>query len=921
MSAVAGITALIGAVKSLVNVGSNIINVTSQFEQTQKSLETVLQSAEKGQKLFEDLRKFSFDTTFGVDELASASSQLLNAGMAVDGLQDSLKTLGDLAQGDKVKFQELTSIFAKVQNTGKVTSMQLQQIALRGIPIQKTLKEMGVVGTASASDLTKAFQKLTEEGGQFHNAMDNIIDTIEGKRGFITDTLKEIYVNFGEVTGLTDAYKTALDFVYSILEKVNNKLMEWNENPVMKALMSGLLATILTGLVTIIGVSLVSALNTIIVKLGVIATLKTFIGGAGGLIALGVAGFAGLVAGIKGFSSAQEVAIKNQEELNKKMKEAEGFGGVHSVSETSRNERLKIAQDDLKLYRDTRKGIEDELKKLQAELNEYDSVDTTGWGENELAIRNNMLGANGGREAILENIKKKNNALEYTNKLINDTSNKVKTIQDQIKTIGEASSYEDVFKDAYESVNKTGKEIDKLEETLTKIQAYRGMNGVLGNDNQVIRVDTDQVDATIAHLKKQLEDLKIKLKLENAEDWQIALQKALGLDDITASSLIGKNGGDWIETYIKQRQDAYNQKSRTDSRLGINRNDIGSYAETMAKELLKVYENLMSDPTKFGINDEGMLDKTTSRIAEELDKLHDLYVKTEKDEEEWQKILNNAKDNMGEFSEETKQAIRSLKDMVKSNVEDAIQGSDVGNFLEKYKSNGGDALSALIEVIVQDLAEYIVNNEKVQYLLNIIRNTLQALSPFLDAILNVVASLALILKPILDGLNKVLNWIFGDFNKACDDLYHSMEDETIQRERNTQALVSQYQRLISVMKEQEEYYIHKKAELNAWSLKDYVSGVTPVNDMILTPNGTFSTHPNDTIIATKNPSGLGSGDVKVIVNNYSDANVDVKQNSVNGMNELLVTISKKVASDVAGGLNGWDSAFAMQKARVEGRRL
>ena len=61
--------------------------------------------------------------------------------------------------------------------------MQLQQIALRGIPIQQTLKDMGVTGTASAEQLTKAFEKLTDTGGQFHDAMNNIIDTIEGKKG------------------------------------------------------------------------------------------------------------------------------------------------------------------------------------------------------------------------------------------------------------------------------------------------------------------------------------------------------------------------------------------------------------------------------------------------------------------------------------------------------------------------------------------------------------------------------------------------------------------------------------------------------------------------------------------------------------------------------------------------------------------
>ena len=226
LAAAAGVTAIVGAVKTLVGFGSQIINVASQFEQVQTSLKTVLGDEERAKMMFEDLRKFSFKTTFGVDELAGASSQLLNVGVSASALQKDLKMLGDLAQGDKAKFQELTSIFAKVQSTGKATSMQLQQIALRGIPINQVLKEMGVTGVASAEQITKAFEKMTAEGGKFHDAMQNINETIEGKKGFISDTWKEILVNIGEITGLTRGWKKVLDTVADKLNDINNFLLK-----------------------------------------------------------------------------------------------------------------------------------------------------------------------------------------------------------------------------------------------------------------------------------------------------------------------------------------------------------------------------------------------------------------------------------------------------------------------------------------------------------------------------------------------------------------------------------------------------------------------------------------------------------------------------------------------------------------------
>ena len=196
-----------------------------------------------------------------------------------------------------------------------------------------------------------------------------------------------------------------------------------------------------------------------------------------------------------------------------------------------------------------------------------------------------------------------------------------------------------------------------------------------------------------------------------------------------------------------------------------------------------------------------------------------------------------------------------------------------------------------------------------------------ALSPLIQAILNVLWLIVMPLQALFKVIQNALQKIFGKFNKQIDDLYNSMKLEQEARDQNTKDLTDTYKNLIKTMREQEEYYLRKKTELNAWTLKDYVENATPVNDMILSPHGAFSTNPNDTIIATKNPSGLGGGDVKVTVNNYSNDNVDIQQRNVNGMKELLVTISQKIASDVAGGYNGWDGAMAMQQQRISGRRL
>ena len=40
-----------------------------------------------------------------------------------------------------------------------------------------------------------------------------------------------------------------------------------------------------------------------------------------------------------------------------------------------------------------------------------------------------------------------------------------------------------------------------------------------------------------------------------------------------------------------------------------------------------------------------------------------------------------------------------------------------------------------------------------------------------------------------------------------------------------------------------------------------------------------------------------------------------------GQKELMVTISRMVASDYASGRNGWDSAYSGRESRMKGRRV
>ena len=928
LAAVAGVTALVGAVKGLIGIGSNMMNVTSQFEQTQKSLETVLQSAEKGQKLFEDLRKFSFDTTFGVDELANASSQLLNAGMAVSGLNTNLKMLGDLAQGDKNKFQELTSIFAKVQNTGRATSIQLQQLALRGIPIQKTLREMGVTGVASAEDLTKAFEKLTGEGGQFHDAMNNIIDTIEGKKGFISDTLKEINVNFAELTGITDAYKQGLDILYGILEKINNKLIEWNENPTVKAIMSGLLAGALTTIVAIIGVSLVGALATVITKLGIIAALKAAINPTGLLIGLGVAGSVGLVAGLKSLSNSEEEAQKKAKLLNDELEKTYKLVNHNPViSDQEVSLKLENETNLLNSYKKMLEEQEENLENARTKLSQIEAKMKADGGA--------VTGYEKQWERANKEVEKYTKTVEQATNYVTMQEKAVANIQKSISQMDSLADMKSTFDEIYNStISSEQKKITELSSQLDKVLAYEAklkeLNGRADQSGKLISYENSKqaIDDTVKYLQDEINKIKINLKIENADEWMKTLQKAYGFDNDQLLKLIkgtangGINGGEATKDYVQSLLEKARIERKTAELLGVNQSKgRKDYIGDVAQEVMNTYQALM-DSGLFGMDENGKLDKTTQEMLQQIKALEQAFKASGGTEEEWQKIVGNYIDETTDKLSEQKTVWEQLTESATAYFESLGFGKETaqqfGALVSNIASMSLDSLVNSCEAIGDALARGTdVGDAMRRQFASFLTQVTKSIS-----VTCIQAGLSLIAQSGWAGVPAALGlFALGGVSAMASGFINGMVNTTEQDKHNQQVkdLTDSYKKLQEAIKEQEEYYIRKKAELNMIGLADKV---TKVNDMILTPHGTFSTSPQDTIIATKNPQGLGGNvvnNIKVI--NNAGVDVNVRENKGNNINEILVTISKKIASDVAGGVNGWDSAFALQQQRVNGRRL
>lgn len=231
-------TAMAGLMGTLTVTG---IKYNSMMENYTMDFTTLLQDAEKAQSKVEELRSLDLSTPLDFETLASATKMMLNFGIAEEEAGAKLTQLSDIAMGNKEKFDSLVLAFSQIRSVGKLTMMDLRQMANQGFnPLQVVAEETGVaIGDLQefmsygkpSEDMTKAFQQAqnevkklgdnasigaqmlasmaeegiisadivaqaidtaTGEGGRFYKATENAAKTLTGQWSMLQGGLKKL---------------------------------------------------------------------------------------------------------------------------------------------------------------------------------------------------------------------------------------------------------------------------------------------------------------------------------------------------------------------------------------------------------------------------------------------------------------------------------------------------------------------------------------------------------------------------------------------------------------------------------------------------------------------------------------------------------------------------------------------------------
>lgn len=1038
LASVAGVTALVEIFSrftgSVMNAGKASVQAYSSFEMLENGLSNMLtnmgEGADAGSKLFEELRKFSLETTFGVDTLASASQQLLTVGVSTDILKDKLKELGNISGGNTEKFNRLIEVYTKIKATGKATGIQINQLSmLTGVSFVQALGK----ANATAEELDEVFKQLTTDGGMFAGAMDSINDTIQGKMEFVSSTWTEFLASFGELSGLADTTKSALDTIYNVLQRVVDKMNEWNDNPVIQSILRGVLLASILSIGTVLGVTVVTALINVATQLGVVTAiatgLKAVINPLGLVLTGVIAGVTALGVAIKVGNDKQQKEIekttqkyRDQLEVLKDLSDTEIRRSEVELRQKNRNEFTKedlinesafnwyeeVVDYENKLTELKRDFYEFEAYKEGASLDDYLASDTTLEEQKqkveELKARYETLNeqlkvynAYKAEETRLNNqasesFKTFSSALQTANDWYADTTmGKIEVLSKQIEDYKQAlyGGYDILVKlgngdtmlqhisPTNDQITRGEQYINYLEEELSKLNSIANGKAtktwrefwkeVTGVNVQGLK-GSDVSDKTEKELKKILErkidfgsligtsSLDVyKEYVSQVESMITQLGEELNIDDIFNTDDSSIQGLVKYLNELKETRDKLQATQNEEDRKAKETEYIDDLKKEyyLYKSLLDSGKNRLQVEREIKLLNSGISEERLAEAeqAERLLELEKAKLSSMKEYYEYQKKLGMETGDVATYTEGA----------VGSNFMQAISGTDVGNWYATFEASG-DAMIATVDTITNSFFSLLKNTESFNDIMNFVSNAfmqaeplIEAITLVLDPIADVLSELAggvlqvigealkliaTVLNPILkilgtplkliaklltsfaETISKVTETIaniIGRWFGWLDDFYDTEEE----KRTDYTEIIDQLKKIKEAIKESEEYYFAQKQKLNANTQLQSMQ----VNDMILTDKGTFSTSPQDTIIAMKHPEDLvnsGSGVVNLNVNIENNAGVNVEVNKqVNGDGgiDLFVKLSEKIASDFASGANGWDSAQKVNSYRLKGRSV
>jgi tape measure domain-containing protein len=470
-------------------LGTAAVKVAGDFEQQRIALGTLLGSVEKGNELFETLRKEAAATPFELKDLVKSTTTLKAFGVETENLLPFMRMLGDVALGDSNRFSQLSLAFAQIKASGKLMGQDLLQLINAGFnPLQVISEKTGRSisdlkndmsnGAISFEQVADAFKIATSEGGKFFKASENASKTLNGQLSTLKDNFSALLNEFG--TALIPTVKDLIKVATDVIEEFN-KLDDGTKKTIITV--AALVAAI--GPVISIGSKLISVVTTV-------GTSFAALGAVGGpiLVVAAAIGFTALEMAKYKKNTDETIAIQQGfiKVMNESKQSIDQFKDSFLVFETSPI-----------ILKNNIAEVDKQISNLQANIN---NLKKNGLGQEAFNFQNlDFTGKNNidplakQRQEVFrlqEELKK----LQAVREKLIEQQSKVGPIEE--KTITNAKTQTDL--QTY-LIDRQQLELDILGKTVEEKGLLLGVNDILGTQTSEILENIDAETKAFADLK------------------------------------------------------------------------------------------------------------------------------------------------------------------------------------------------------------------------------------------------------------------------------------------------------------------------------------------------------------------------------------------------------------------------------------
>ena len=174
----------------------NLIEVRSQYEMNERALGILIDSAERGTQIFNELSQMALVSPYTLIELSSAAKQLTAYDVAAKDVVDTTRRLADMAAAVGIPIERLTYALGQIKAYGYLNSRDARMFLNAGIPLVKNLADhytklegkMVSVGDVydrmkkkaiDYNDVMAVITEMTDEGGKFFDFQAKMADTLK----------------------------------------------------------------------------------------------------------------------------------------------------------------------------------------------------------------------------------------------------------------------------------------------------------------------------------------------------------------------------------------------------------------------------------------------------------------------------------------------------------------------------------------------------------------------------------------------------------------------------------------------------------------------------------------------------------------------------------------------------------------------